>query len=199
MNENDEDKAKGLYHKFNVTRTDGSSGPGGKHENCFCYVLDINHDPHAPVALRAYADSCRSDYPALAADLDAMVKQAAATVATELPRSIPIRVECPGHSKWHSPSDIRLLTNADGSLDYSLPCGCILDSVVIKPHHKEAMSKQKLTCCFCRVTDGTVETAKTGTPMHRQCLRDAALGSMEDSLFPIRTKVADLNDEDQGG
>jgi len=76
MNVNDADKTKGLYRKFNVERTDGSSGPGGKHERCRYYVLDLDHDPHAPAAIRAYADSCRSDYPVLAADLDAMFPNA---------------------------------------------------------------------------------------------------------------------------
>ena len=70
MNVNDVEKTTGLYHKFDVTRTDGSSGPGGKHEHCRYFVLDLDHDPHAPAAIRAYADSCRADYPALAADLD---------------------------------------------------------------------------------------------------------------------------------
>ena len=76
MNVNDADKTKGLYRKFNVERTDGSSGPGGKHEHCRYYVLDLDHDPHAPAAIRAYADSCRSDYLVLAADLDAIFPNA---------------------------------------------------------------------------------------------------------------------------
>lgn len=28
------DKTRGIYHKFNVTRTDGSSAPDGKHDGC---------------------------------------------------------------------------------------------------------------------------------------------------------------------
>jgi hypothetical protein len=72
MNMNDADKTKGLYNKFTVTRTDGSSAPGVRHEGCQYFVLDLEHDKHAPAALRAYADSCRSEYPALAADLDRM-------------------------------------------------------------------------------------------------------------------------------
>lgn len=64
------DPNRGIYHKFNVTRTDGSSEPGGKHEHCSYFVLDVFHDPHARAALKAYADSCRSEYPLLAADLD---------------------------------------------------------------------------------------------------------------------------------
>lgn len=63
------DRARGLYRKFDVRRTDGSSEPGGKHHGWEYFVLDISHDPHAVAALNAYADSCESEYPILAADL----------------------------------------------------------------------------------------------------------------------------------
>lgn len=63
------DKTKGLYNKFDVRRADGSSEKGGKHHGCEYFVLDLSHDPHAPAALVAYADSCEPDYPQLAADL----------------------------------------------------------------------------------------------------------------------------------
>lgn len=63
------DKEKGLYNKFTVTRNDGSSEPGGKHEHCEYFVLDLAHDKHAVAALMAYADSCEKEYPALASDL----------------------------------------------------------------------------------------------------------------------------------
>lgn len=65
------DKSRGLYNKFNVTRTDGSSEPGGKHDGCEYFVLDITHDPHAKAALLAYAESCKTDYPLLSHDLRA--------------------------------------------------------------------------------------------------------------------------------
>jgi hypothetical protein len=41
-----------------------------------------------------------------------------------------------------------------------------------------------LVCCFCQIADDSVEIATTGTPMHRQCLRKAALGELELSLLP---------------
>jgi len=63
------DRKRGVYHKFNVTRTDGKSAPGGKHDGCFYFVLDCDHDPHAKAALIAYAASCDKDYPALASDV----------------------------------------------------------------------------------------------------------------------------------
>lgn len=64
------DQERGIYGKYSVARVDGSSEPGRKHEKCFVFVLDLNHDPHAIPALKAYADSCRSDYPLLADDLE---------------------------------------------------------------------------------------------------------------------------------
>jgi hypothetical protein len=60
---------QGLYHKFNVSRTDGRDAPGEKHAGCEYFVLDINHDQHAIPALLAYAESCAGSYPLLAADL----------------------------------------------------------------------------------------------------------------------------------
>ena len=63
------DKTRGLYRKFNVTRTDGSSASGGKHFDCAYFVLDLTHDKYAEAALRAYVDACAGEYPLLAADL----------------------------------------------------------------------------------------------------------------------------------
>jgi hypothetical protein len=63
------DHERGLYGKYKVERLDGSSGVGGKHEECRYYVLDLEHDPHAKPAILAYAKSCQKYYPKLAADL----------------------------------------------------------------------------------------------------------------------------------
>lgn len=67
------DKSRGIYAKYRVTRTDGKSEPGQKHADCDYFVLDLDHDPHAKAALKAYADSCRAEYPLLADDLDQML------------------------------------------------------------------------------------------------------------------------------
>src|ERR1700758_3049829 len=64
----------GLYNKFHIERTDGSSAPGGKHETCKYFVLDVHCDQHAIPALMAYADSCKADYPLLARDLVAQAQ-----------------------------------------------------------------------------------------------------------------------------
>lgn len=75
------DKTKrGLYRKFNVSRTDGSSESGGKHDGCNYFVLDVTHDKYAGAALRAYADSCVAEYPLLAADLHDLASKAVPVV-----------------------------------------------------------------------------------------------------------------------
>ena len=69
------DKTKtGLYGKFVVTRTDGQSEPGQKHEGCRYFVLDYDHDKHAHPALLAYAQSCEAEYPMLARDVRMIAK-----------------------------------------------------------------------------------------------------------------------------
>ena len=60
---------QGLFRKFEVRRTDGSDGPGEQHEHCFYFVLDVDCDPHALPAIRAYAESCYLTHPNLARDL----------------------------------------------------------------------------------------------------------------------------------
>lgn len=54
-----------VHDKFKVTRTDGRSAPGKKHDDCQYFVLDVTHDPYAGPALEAYAEWCRDDYPEL--------------------------------------------------------------------------------------------------------------------------------------
>lgn len=68
------DRNRGVYQKFLVERTDGKSAPGQKHHNCFYFVLDCDHDPHAKAALEAYARSCKHEYPTLASDVQAIVQ-----------------------------------------------------------------------------------------------------------------------------
>jgi len=70
----DYEVGKGIYHKFKVTRTDGSSRKGGKHADCKYFVLDLKHDPFCRPALAAYARACRSTHPSLADDLEKSLK-----------------------------------------------------------------------------------------------------------------------------
>jgi len=72
----DTDPREGLYQKFWVRRTDGTSVSGGKHGKCDYLVLDWNHDRFAIPAARAYADACEAEYPDLAADLRARAVRA---------------------------------------------------------------------------------------------------------------------------
>ena len=67
-----DDTQRGLYQKFNVTRTDGSDSPGERNHGHRYLVLDLDKlatDAHAKAAVIAYAESCEDDYPQLAADL----------------------------------------------------------------------------------------------------------------------------------
>ncbi len=69
-----DDHNLGWYQKYQVRRTDGSSAPGGKHESCEYFVLDLTHDPHALAALKAYRRSCAADFPKLADDLATQIR-----------------------------------------------------------------------------------------------------------------------------
>jgi len=71
----DPERKLGLYGKFIVRRSDGTSEVGQKHFNCFYFVLDCEHDKHAKAALKAYIKSCAKEFPALAKDLRALFKR----------------------------------------------------------------------------------------------------------------------------
>jgi len=60
------DKERGLYPRYTVKRNDD---PDGKHDRCFFFVLDLDHDPFAFPALANYIEQCQKDYPVLAAEL----------------------------------------------------------------------------------------------------------------------------------
>lgn len=77
------DENRGLYRKYKVERTDGSSAPGGKHEDCRYFVLDLEHDEFSVPALQAYAAAAESRYPNLARDLFAMVGRRSADLTDE--------------------------------------------------------------------------------------------------------------------
>ncbi len=64
-----DDRQRGVYEKFKVERKNGSSGPGGKHQHCFNFVLDLTHDPYAVPAIEAYAEACQMEFPKLARDI----------------------------------------------------------------------------------------------------------------------------------
>jgi hypothetical protein len=72
----DAPRTKEIHRKYEVKRTDGSSGPGGKHEDCAYFVLDLDHDEFAIPALKAYAKACKKTKPELASDIEAILANA---------------------------------------------------------------------------------------------------------------------------
>ena len=58
----DHDRDRGLYAKYQVTRTDGK--PAGR-----VFVLAYDKDPFARIALAAYAMACRVTHANLSRDL----------------------------------------------------------------------------------------------------------------------------------
>ncbi len=64
-----------IHEKFVVARTDGTHIKGGKHHECFYWVLDVDHDPYALPALEAYATACRATHPTLAGELRKLVRE----------------------------------------------------------------------------------------------------------------------------
>jgi len=60
---------QGMFSKFHVERVDGSSAKGGKHHGCRYWVLDLDHDKHAPAAMRGYAEDCKETHPVLSAEI----------------------------------------------------------------------------------------------------------------------------------
>lgn len=65
-----DDRTRGLYRKYELFRVRHSYGREYRERvtDPF-FALRYTTDPHAAVALRAYADSCEADYPVLAAEL----------------------------------------------------------------------------------------------------------------------------------
>jgi len=64
---------EGLYHKYQVTRADGSDAPGGRHHGCRYLVLDLTHDPSARFAARMFAEDIADSRARLSAALLALL------------------------------------------------------------------------------------------------------------------------------
>lgn len=66
----DDERQRGLYRKYDLYRVRNADGHEYRERvtDPF-FALRYTTDPHAAVALRAYADSCENDYPQLAAEL----------------------------------------------------------------------------------------------------------------------------------
>lgn len=96
------DTERGLYKKFNVERTDGSSQPGGKHAACEYFVLDLAHDPFAVPALAAYAEACQNTYPLLATDLRQQFDSTVVPTSPELEAILAVAQDVIGHIRRDS-------------------------------------------------------------------------------------------------
>lgn len=64
-----------IYEKFQVRRTGGSDAPGGRHDGCLYFALDVDHDPFGRESLYAYADVCRGVMPQLSADIFRLLRE----------------------------------------------------------------------------------------------------------------------------
>jgi hypothetical protein len=70
LGQREDDRQRGLdLDKYKVERTDGSTREGGRHADCKYFVLDLRHDKFAGVALDAYAQACKEEYPRLSLEL----------------------------------------------------------------------------------------------------------------------------------
>lgn len=69
------DTERGAYEKYTVYKNDEHGNPMHNHESEY-FVLDLVNDPLAADALRAYANSCKNEYPLLSADLLRWVERA---------------------------------------------------------------------------------------------------------------------------
>lgn len=49
------DKTKGWIRKYIVRRSDDTDQPGGKHDGCDLFVMDLTHDPLAIIPMLEYA------------------------------------------------------------------------------------------------------------------------------------------------
>lgn len=70
-----DDTEVGIYRKYDIRRTDGRDAPGEKHDGCHYFVLDLDHDPFAIPALKAYAEACNETHPQLSVHLVMVVEQ----------------------------------------------------------------------------------------------------------------------------
>jgi hypothetical protein len=70
-----EDKRNKLQQKYYVERIDERDRAGGDRVDSKYFVLDYVHDPYSVPALEAYSQACDQDFPNLAAEIRALVKQ----------------------------------------------------------------------------------------------------------------------------
>lgn len=134
-------RQRGLYEKFTVTRTDGQSAPGMKHDGCCYFVLDATHDPHARAALFAYAASCEAEYGPLAADVRRLAESAPLPDASAPPTCSG---EATGDGSGQGPDGVRLIARR------ARPAA-VAPTAATPPHHWLEAGGRKW-CCQCGAT-----------------------------------------------
>jgi hypothetical protein len=68
------DQEQGIYGRYLISRTDKWNAQN-KHFACEYFVLDWNHDKFTIPAMKAYAEACKSEFPALAEDILKLIKK----------------------------------------------------------------------------------------------------------------------------
>lgn len=62
-------KEQGTFRKYNVSRVDG------KYPDANLFVLDLDNDKFARIAMQTYINCCQTEYPLLARDLQIMLDE----------------------------------------------------------------------------------------------------------------------------
>lgn len=66
---------QGVYPKFLVSRRDGRDFGNGDRKYADYFVLDLTYDPYALIALKAYVEAVKAEYPLLAKDLSSKIEK----------------------------------------------------------------------------------------------------------------------------
>lgn len=144
---------QGVFRKFDVRRVDGSDAPGGKHYGCEYFVLDVDHDVHAPAALRAYAQACKDTHPLLSQELIAKLGAVSAQPVEPAQQAAEINEQLLGRLKeMVEVCDDECWTDDNGycqahNLDDVNNGGCRVANAKATIAAAEAKKKQKKGCC----------------------------------------------------
>lgn len=65
----DRDEDRRFYQKYNVQRLNRLNDRTGRYDGCEFFVLDLDHDRYAKIALLAYAGACEEEFPLLSRNL----------------------------------------------------------------------------------------------------------------------------------
>lgn len=77
--------------------------------------------------------------------------------------------------------------------------GVITDGFTGLPDCHKNKGEEKMKCCFCGKSNGEIKILKTGTPVHEQCMENAALGTLSKKIGYKAPKKADIKRESGDG